>query len=315
MLGVEAGRVADAALVVAEHDVAERRVEVDEQVVAVAAAGLRAVDDRERRVAPGRHRARHLADDPDALALGTRRSPRAGLRSACPFARPIVSFVPVHDDRPAHRPLDEIRGPEREAVRAGRPELAEVARARVGVEQPAVVGDGEADDAAVRHPVGAVEREQRARLVGGGRRGHRDERDGDPAASLTCRPAARAPALPSGSPPSRSPCHRAASGTGRARSSGRPSARSPRASRGAARCESRRASIIRRTAPGGKCSPKKTRSSNELRSTAGEGCSSPSRSARRPAGVTRYSVLSGRLSCSTRRALSSPRSTSFGRSA
>src|SRR4029079_17872868 len=68
VLGGEARRIADAALVVGEHDEAERRVEVDEQVVAVAAAGLRAMEDHEGGVAARRHGSRYLPDDPNALA-------------------------------------------------------------------------------------------------------------------------------------------------------------------------------------------------------------------------------------------------------
>ena len=186
-LGVEARRVADAALVVAEDDEAERGVEVDHQVVAVAVAGFGAVDDRERGVAARRGGARHLADDPDPLAPeghAPARHPhlRAGARPPAGRERQLRA---ADDDRPLQRPLDEIGGAEAEPAGACRLELAEVAGARVGVEE-AVGGDGEADDASVAHPIGPVEREQRTRLVGGGRRGRRGQRDGESRDELHC---------------------------------------------------------------------------------------------------------------------------------
>ena len=93
--------------------------------------------------------------------------------------------------------------------------------------------------------------------------------------------AAVAPGRPSGWRPSRSPCPPAGSGTGR--DCGRRRfvldlLEQSRCARFASRC----ASIIARTAPARMWSPKKIRSSNGFRSTAGEACRA--RHGARPAG-------------------------------
>ena len=223
ILLIGAARVADAALVVGEDDVAERRVEVDEQVVAVAVARLGAVDDRDRGVPvqtwPGSvtFPARRTPPPPRKRRLAPDRDQPPGARAPARCERQdaaLTAIVPRIGRRTRYA------GPKRKRPGAGRCQLPQVAGARVRVEQSAVGRDGEADAPCRRQAVGAVEREQRARLV---------RRSGGAAATsaattvtarslMRARRAAAAPARPSGSPPSRSPCRRAGSGRGRCRS-------------------------------------------------------------------------------------------------